>query len=903
MSASPGERGRGRSRACRALIVGLLALGSPLGARASGPLVVIRVSGAEGGALAGTPIVARCPEGERWEATTDEQGLAVIAEVPPCALSVATAPERPDARFRIERLDGRVVAAFSERLTRDLPSSGTAWSLLETAEPSAILDRIDGAGLYLGEPGRFSMRGASWTQNAVLLDGVDLTDPLRGGTPLAWPETLRLERIEAVSGLAPVEQAVPGVALRLESRMPAPTWQGTVQGSALGEGLQSDTAGGEAPPVASFGSLAEAEAFLSGPLGPRLRLSLSGRYGRLRRFERASPEALESRLVAGTGELFYQPGERDELRLLVSAQAARRPFAARALFFGETPTETVDALGAQARWTHARKGATVSAFAGFWSGLFEPQTAGHVGGRPVERTLDGPVGELVFPARSRRNVASAGASVALGATRTGGFWHALRAGVSFHRTSATERAGSSFPIPETVGGLAARVWEYAWAGPDSNRDVSDFAAWAADRIVLGDRLLVEAGLRLDSSSGSAEGAAQGVSWTTLSPRLSARLRLSESGRLTVFGGYADYRHALRLEPLAFGDPNGPEAAVYLWGDPNRDGRFAPEERGVLVARVGPGSADATLAAIDPALRPPRTRELVLGLEWSPGRDWTLRLAGFDRRERDLLESVDVGVPVSGYDVRYLPDPAGDIDGSQDDQLLPVYDRKPETFGLDRYQLTNPDGHESLHQAVELRVEKPMGSRFVFLAGATASRTELAGANRGFRVSENDQGLLGELHDDPNADTHSRGRGFFDRAFTIKLAAAYRAPGDWRFGAVARYQDGQTFGRLVVVPDLAQGPEAVPATPRGQIARDWAVDDEGRYVVPSGHRFTYTLTVDARVEKGLRFGTRRLALFACAFNLLGTGNEVEEDALWGPGFRTPTAIQPPRVVSIGLRLDF
>jgi hypothetical protein len=866
-------------------------------------LVVIRVSGAERQALAGTPIVARCPEGGRFEATADERGVAVIANVPPCALSVDAVPGKPDARFRIERLDGRVVAVFGERLTRDLPSSGTAWSMLETAEPAAILDRIDGAGLYLGEPGRFSMRGTSWAQNAVLVDGVDLTDPLRGGTPLAWPETLRLDSIEVVSGLAPVEQAQPGVALALVSGVAARTWRGAVQGEAVTEGLQADTAGGEAPPVARFGSLAEAEGFLSGPLGPRLRLALSGRFGRLHRFERRELEAVESQLVSGTSELFYQPGQGDELRLLVSAQAVHRPFAARALFFGETATEAADALGAQVHWTRARKGATVSAFAGLWSGLCEPQTAGHLAGRPVERSLDGPVGELVFPARSRRNVASAGASLTLSATPLAGLWHAPRAGVSFRRSSATERAGSSFPIPETVGGLPARVWQYAWAGPDSKRDVRDFAAWVADGIVLGDRLRLEAGLRLDASSGSAEGAAQGVSWTTLSPRLSARFRLTESGRFTVFGGYADYRHALRLAPLAFGDPNGPEAAVYLWDDANRDGRFAPEERGQLVARVGPGAADGTLATIDPALRPPRTRELVAGLEWSPGRDWTVRLTGFDRRERDLLESVDVGVPISGYDVRYLADPAGDIEGSQDDQLLPVYDRRPETFGLDRYQLTNPTGHESLHQAVELRVEKPVGSRFVFLGGATASRTEMAGANRGFRVIENDQGVLGELYDDPNADTHSRGRGFFDRAFTVKLAAACRAPGDWRFGAVARYQDGQPFGRLVVVPDLAQGPEAVPATPRGQIARGGAVDDEGRYVVPSGHRFTFTLTVDARVEKGLLFGTRRLALFAEAFNLLGTGNEVEEDALSGPGFRTPTAVQPPRVVALGLRLDF
>jgi hypothetical protein len=269
-----------------------------------------------------------------------------------------------------------------------------------------------------------------------------------------------------------------------------------------------------------------------------------------------------------------------------------------------------------------------------------------------------------------------------------------------------------------------------------------------------------------------------------------------------------------------------------------------------------------------------------------------------------VESVDVGVPLSGYTVRDLPDPGGDIAGPQDDQLLPVFERKPETFGLDRDLLTNPPGHTGLHQGVELRVEKRFGARFALSAGATASRTEIRGANRGFRAGENDQGVIGELFDDPNADTYSRGRGFFDRAFTIKVAAAWRGPGDLRLGLVARYQDGQPFGRLVVVPDLPQGPEAIPATPRGQhFGRASTTDPEGRPLTAEGHRFTYTLTVDARVEKGVRLGARRLALVAEVFNLLGLRSEVEEDPVWGSSFRKPTAVQPPRVARLGARFDF
>jgi hypothetical protein len=281
----------------------------------------------------------------------------------------------------------------------------------------------------------------------------------------------------------------------------------------------------------------------------------------------------------------------------------------------------------------------------------------------------------------------------------------------------------------------------------------------------------------------------------------------------------------------------------------------------------------------------------------------LAFLAFDRRETDLVEPVNVGVPAADYVVRYVPDPGHDIVGPQDDQLLPVFDRTPESFGLDRYLLTNLPDDTAHHQAVELRAEKSLGA-FTLFAGATASRTEARGANRGFRVNENDQGVSGEIYGDPNASTYSLGRGFFDRAFTIKLAATWRAPHELRLGLVARYQDGQPFGRIVVVPDLAQGAEAVPATSRGQsFGLADTVDPEGRPLTADGYRFSYTLTVDARLEKGFRIGTRRLALVAEVFNLPGLRNEVEEDPVWGPTFRDPTAVQPPRVFRLGARFDF
>jgi outer membrane receptor protein involved in Fe transport len=199
-------------------------------------------------------------------------------------------------------------------------------------------------------------------------------------------------------------------------------------------------------------------------------------------------------------------------------------------------------------------------------------------------------------------------------------------------------------------------------------------------------------------------------------------------------------------------------------------------------------------------------------------------------------------------------------------------------------LNNPPGLDARFRGLELTFDLHLGDRMRLLVSGTAHRVDGDAASRGFRATEDDPGLVGERFDAPNADTNARGRLFFDRAYTIKLAGRWRAPGDVRLGWVARYQDGQPFARLLLVPDLPQGPDLVRAVPDGR------------------HRFAYTLTVDARAEKGFRLGRHRLRASVEAFNLLQTRHEAEEDVLTGPAFRTPTFVQPPRTVRAGLRLD-
>ena len=217
-------------------------------------------------------------------------------------------------------------------------------------------------------------------------------------------------------------------------------------------------------------------------------------------------------------------------------------------------------------------------------------------------------------------------------------------------------------------------------------------------------------------------------------------------------------------------------------------------------------------------------------------------------------------------------------------MLPIYNRKIESFGRDRYLLTN-DATEGSGKGLEISIDGRIAKRVRVLVGATASKTDSPSAYRGYLATENDQGLVGERLELPNAATLSKGRLFFERGYTIKIAGTYDAPHGFRFGAVARYQDGQHFARFVIPRDLNQGPEPVKGIYNGD------------------SRFTYVLTIDARLEKGFNLGRTRLAGIVEAFNLRGTGIEVEEDVTWGPTYRATSAVQPPRALRLGLRLDF
>jgi hypothetical protein len=348
------------------------------------------------------------------------------------------------------------------------------------------------------------------------------------------------------------------------------------------------------------------------------------------------------------------------------------------------------------------------------------------------------------------------------------------------------------------------------------------------------------------------------------------------GNIALVGGYRRSANRLNLDLLAYGDPNAETAIVT---------RFlsAPLAAAAIVDRVGPGTAgNPAFSTVDPNLKRPYTDEYVIGIE-SLRRGWLrVGLTGIARREGNLVAVTDIGVPLTSYSTIGIPDPGHDFADSTDDQTLIVYNRLPASYARNQYVLTNSGEQAATAFALKMWAAGST-DKLAVLFGATASAANGSAANRGYGPLENDQDLVGELSTDPNAATFARGRLFSDRAFTIKWTTTYRFPKDIRLGVIARYQDGQPFARLVAVPTLNQGAELIRAYPN------------------AGNRFTFTGTLDIRVQKGFAIGKQHIDGIIDFYNLATRSNEVEEYTVTGSNFRTPTAIEPPRSIHVGVRL--
>jgi hypothetical protein len=769
-----------------------------------------------------------------------------------------------------------------------LPHSNGVYGLLERSDPLVITERIEGGGTY-PEPQRLGASGASWTQTTFKLGDADITDPDRTGYAMLFPNLDALQAVgAATAGIHPDTYGA-GTAITLVPRMPSGKWMRSVQLDLSPPAFQSvnplDVP--PAPSIARLRSSSGGSFVASGPLTSRLGILLAGTLNEFTRLERERAGSLSSRTQSLSGHLAYKAEQGDDVRVFAQVDRLSFPVVGRAMLVDPALQQREHSTLIATTWNRAtRAGLAWSANLTYAHAGSDPALAGTPITGTTERLRDGPPLELAAAAESSRHRTSLQWRGEPRPLTFLGLRHLPEFGATASWTASTRQAPGSSTIAELVDGEAARVWHYTTDGAPSRWRGTEFALWATNEIPVMSRVDIDLGVRAASAGAARRGEGGSISWRALSPSILGTYRALNNGRLTFLAGYARYASRLPLNYLAFGDPHSLTGVVRRWHDGNRDQRLQPGESGVVLSAVGPCCANGRPNTIADDLSAPRMTEVRAALQTRLWDHWVLRLGGSDRRHYRLIQPVNAAAYLSGnYSLTHVEDKALDQLVDADDQLLPIFSRLPHSFGTDSYTLQNVDHNSARDHGLDLVLERIYNGRWGMWIGGTAHKSEGIGGNRGFRPDENDQGVIGEVFSEPNAETFARGRLFFERGYVAKWSAIYQLPYGLRGGTIARYADGQHFNRVVIARDVPQGVDFIPALPRGLT------------------RYTYAFTLDTRLEKQLTLSGRRATFVLDVFNLLNTNNEVEEDEVTGPAFRNATAVQPPRSVRFGFRIAF
>jgi hypothetical protein len=454
----------------------------------------------------------------------------------------------------------------------------------------------------------------------------------------------------------------------------------------------------------------------------------------------------------------------------------------------------------------------------------------------------------------------------------------------------------------------APLFVFLWNTPYSTKArIRDLAFFAMDSYKIGNAT-IDAGVRINFASGwlpaqSAPGGTWSLArsfeevndipdWKTAAPRLGFIYDLFGNGKTAIKANYSRYYAQLGVGYPDYQNFAGLGGQLFNWADANGNGQVDPGETiGGPIQRFGGafGPGESGVNIVDPDLKRPKTDEVTLGVDTELGQDMLLTAVLIYRKDSDLQEDVNVGVPFSAFFPVTIQDPGPDgVPGTGDDGgTFTVFNQDPATLGQDQNVLTNPDGLEADYRGIELQLNKRFSNKWQMVTGLTLGRANAFAKGSGSFIpggNADTGGLSTPLFNSPNSLINAEGRSFWDRPVIFKLAGSYSGPWGIDIGGFFRAQSGTPFPRQIQVL-LNQGAVTIFAEKVGE------------------DRLDFLTTLDLSFTKNFDIQGGRLGLSFDIFNLFNENTVIAAQPLSGPAFGVPTSIISPRVARVGVRFDF
>jgi hypothetical protein len=466
--------------------------------------------------------------------------------------------------------------------------------------------------------------------------------------------------------------------------------------------------------------------------------------------------------------------------------------------------------------------------------------------------------------------------------------HEFKFGFEFERAKVTNAFG--YPGDIYYLDYGEPYIAYLYEGYVQNATKKRTSMYAQDSWSVNDKLTINPGIRFNFNRGSVPDLGTVFSTNPISPRIGVAYDLWGDAKTVLRAHWGRYHDALYTGQFAFMDTSDISdfitALVYTDGgcanglgpDCVEIDRFSPE----------------TNLAVDQDIRHSYVDQFLVGVEHELVTDFSL-LAQYVRRDfKDFMGFIDTR---SEYEAVQRQDPGPDnrLGTADDGDFITVYNllNPGEAFKL----LTNPEGAFRDYDAFQIVGNKRFSNGWQMLGSYTWSKTYGNVDNRAFTNSggggSEGLGQNGQFVN-PNVGINQEGRNRFDPTHQWKLQGTYRIPvlNGIYVGGVYRYLTGNAWGRLADIRDLDQGSETVRIENRGTRRVDAA-----NYL-------------DFRLETAFPVGgpSRSLGVFLDIFNINNQGVADSDSSrpvqdYSGSSFGDPRVWINPRTLRLGVRFQF
>jgi carboxypeptidase family protein/TonB-dependent receptor-like protein len=420
-----------------------------------------------------------------------------------------------------------------------------------------------------------------------------------------------------------------------------------------------------------------------------------------------------------------------------------------------------------------------------------------------------------------------------------------------------------------------------WEGYVINATAQRTSLYAQDTWTVSDKLTVNPGIRLDVNRGSVPTGSV-LANHALAPRVGLAYDVTGDHRTVVRAHYGRYYDALFGGQFEFMDlsQQHPKITAEVLGPNN----FHEIDR----------KSPATNVGIDPNIRQSYIDQFLVGLERELFPNFSTTVQYIRRNFRDFMGFIDTGSTYAQVQERD-PGPDGRLGTADDGALLNVFSKT--NPGHEFLLFTNPDNAFRDYDGFQLIGTKRYSNNWQAQVSYTWSHARGTVDNRGGTNSGGggNQGL-GQTGGfaDPNHTINIDGNMRFDPTNAVKIDGTYRVPmfGGFNISGVYRFTTGLAWGRIATIRGLAQGSESVRIEPIGTRRAD-AVS-----------------VFDFRAEKTFPLGSsaRQVGVYLDLFNLFNQGvidngsrSGVQETS--GSSFGNPNAWISPRLARLGFRFMF